>query len=529
MSLLPFDPSKMAQTPAPAPGGGGGGGETGGGAAVSVGQLARMIEGALRHMPERLRVHGEISNFNERTHWYFRLKDETPGVDAVIDCVMFSSAAKRAGPAPKDGDRVELRGRIEFFARQGRTQLYVDSIERLGQGDLERRLRELCEQLRARGWFDPQRKRPLPSFPRRIAVITSKTGAALQDVLVTMKRRCPAVGAMLVDVRVQGPGAAEEIAAALRAVSAGHEALGVDAVILTRGGGSIEDLWSFNEVVVAEAVLKCAVPVVAAIGHETDTTIAELVADERCATPTQTAMRLTPDRADLLQQCDHLAARLRAGLARRLEHSRERLRGLARHPFLADPGSLVRLERERGAASARRLRDALRHRLAAERTRAERLATRLARCRPEALYAARHSLHRELGRRLVRAVRMRIDPRPPVEAAERLGRAWQIQRERCGTRLDSLERELVAVGPSGVLARGFSLTTTAGGEIIRSAGQVRRGLGVRTRVADGAFDSTVERTIGPGEGIEALAPPAARRPRSARPGRERPRDQMDLF
>ncbi|MCA9306466.1 MAG: exodeoxyribonuclease VII large subunit [Phycisphaerales bacterium] len=334
---LPFDPGRMKAS-ADAPAGGDG--------LLRVGDLCRLIGAALRKgLPARVRVVGEVSGFRDRTHWYFDLKDE----EAVISCVMFAQAARKAGALIENGQQVVVTGRVDFFDKQGRTQVYVESVEPVGEGPLEVRFRKLVVELRALGWFDAARKRRLPSFPRRIGVVTSRTGAALQDVIVTAGRRCAAVEIVVVDARVQGEGAAGEIVRAIEWLSAEHERLGVDAVLVTRGGGSMEDLWAFNERVVAEAILKCKVPVVAAIGHETDVTIAELVADERCATPTQAAMRLTPDKGALLEQIAQMRARSRAMLTRRLEHETKRVESLRRRRVMTEPTEIVERARERVA------------------------------------------------------------------------------------------------------------------------------------------------------------------------------------
>lgn len=465
--------------------------------AIGVRDLAERIDRALRDgLPTRICVVGEISGFTDRTHWYFSLKDE----EAVVSCVMFAAAARRADFAPENGQAVVARGRIEFYARQGRTQLYVERLEPLGAGDLDARFRALCAELKDLGWFDPQRKRPLPRFPRRVAIVTSRTGAALQDVLKTMATRCATVDAALVDAKVQGAAAAPGIAKALDWLSAHHETLGIDAVILTRGGGSMEDLWAFNEREVGEAVLRCAVPVVAAIGHETDTTIAELVADERASTPTQAAMRLTPDRVALAEQIDQLGARARAALARRWKEDRR---------FIE--------------SAPRRLALGLRHALADRRHRLERQGTRLARNRPEALYAARRSRVERLESRLRHAIGQRVAAFDPEAARRELDRSMRRLHRSRTERLDSLEREMIVVGPMHVLARGYSVTTDDAGRAVRSARDVKEGQAIETRVADGAFRSTVgESRQAPGQAPSPL-PPRRRRRKASDP------DQMGLF
>lgn len=524
MSRLPFDFSKMKgpepAPPAPPPVAPVTPAAAAAAAPLSVAQIAGLIGQALSdRLPAGLRVIGEISNFSDRTHWYFRLKDE----HAVLDSVMFQSAARKARFTPRDGDKVILTGRVEFYPKQGRTQFYAESIEAVGAGELERKLRELVEACRALGWLDPARKRALPTFPRRVAIVTSRTAAALQDVLVTMARRCPAVEATLVDVRVQGDGAAPQIARAIDWLSQHTARLGIDAVLVTRGGGSIEDLWAFNDREVARAIVSCSVPVVAAIGHETDTTLAELVADDRSATPTQAAMKLTPDRAALLEQLDQLGSRLRTGLLRGVQHRAERLRGLSRRPAIADARLLTRTARRRLDEAARCLRDASRAAIARSRVRVERASARLALVRPEAVYAARRARLADLSHRLAAAVRTRVQRADVAGLSTDLDRAWTLSLERRSARLSALERELAVTGPLAVLARGFSVTTDARGVAIRSPDQVAPGDALTTRVAGGTFVSIAGAHDDPSRTADdsAFSRPAgdAAPPRAAQPGK----------
>lgn len=489
-----FDPEKMAGPPKPPP--------PRDDSPLTVTAAAALISGVLeKNLPTRLRIVGEVSGLNDRTHWYFRLKDE----GAVIDCVMFNAAARRVGFKPSDGQKVVLTGRIEFYAKQGRTQFYAEAMESVGAGELEMRFRALCAELKALGWFDAERKRNLPTFPGRIAVVTSKTGAALQDVLVTTARRCPAVEIVTVDVRVQGDGAAEQIATAIRWLSSRRESLGIDAILVTRGGGSMEDLWAFNERAVAHAIIECSIPVVAAIGHETDTTIAELVADARAATPTQAAMLLTPDRAALAEELEQKFRRLRSVFARLREQRRERLRGLIRRPVMTDPRHLLDAPRRRIDELARHLTHAMSARTARAHVRLERVLGRFARAAPEARLAARRVRTQELASRLARAMTLAI--------------------ERRRSRAESLERELIVAGPASVLARGYSVTTAADGSVIRSANAARSGQPINTRVADGSFRSVVE------GGEKNAAPPIQPAALPARRRRAKPDapEQMKLF
>lgn len=441
MSRLPFGkPEKPGSTGAAAPSPVG---------ALTVSQAAAMIDGAIRTgVPGAIRIVGEVSNFTDRTHWYFAVKD----AECVLSCIMFGARARAAGFTPAAGQQVVITARAEFYKPQGRVTLNVERIEPVGVGALELQLKRLIEDVRALGWLDPERKRPLPRFPRRIAVVTSKTGAALQDVINTALRRCPAVELCFIDTLVQGAGAAPLVAAAINWVSDAATRLGIEAVIVTRGGGSMEDLWAFNERVVAEAIVKCAVPVVAAIGHETDTTVAELVADERCATPTQAAMRLTPDRASLLEQVEMVTGRLSgaaAGLAReRRRHGRE----VARH--------LLMQMRERVSTAARRI---------------GALGTRLERVKPAAVYERR---------------RARLDAAALRLSAAVLGLA---RRER--ERLTGFDRQLNLVGPQAVLARGYSVTIKADGGVVREPTDVRAGDELITRLAEGSVKSVVKGSV----------------------------------
>jgi exodeoxyribonuclease VII large subunit len=457
VSRLPFDPAKMAQARAARPD-----------EPLTVSQLALRIDAALKGgLPGPVRVRGEISNFRVRTHWYFALKDAA----AVVDCVMFASATKRAGVAPADGMQVVVTGQVDFHAASGRVSLIVERVEPVGQGALAARLRAMVEELRRLGWLDPARKRPLPTFPRRVAVITSRGGAALQDVLATMRKRCPAVAVLVVDVRVQGEGAAEDIARAVRLVGSRHERLGVDVILLTRGGGSMEDLWAFNERVVAEAIVHSPIPVVAAIGHETDVTVAELVADERGATPTQAAMRLTPDTAALLRQIDATGRRLAGQVRRLVQAERRRVESLAVRPVLADARALLGRPRDRLGDAAADLKSAMSSATDRRRRRLDELALRLERQRPAAVQA-----------RLAERVR---------SVAGRLRRGMSVLLARHLSRVEALERHLRGVGPMAVLERGFSLTLGPDGRVVRRVADVSPGDVLQTRLIDGSIHSVV--------------------------------------
>jgi exodeoxyribonuclease VII large subunit len=442
-----------------------------------------------------VRVLGEVSGFRDRTHWYFDLKD----AEAVVSCVMFQSAARRAGFAPENGREVVATGRVEYYAKGGKVSFIAEKIEPVGAGALDLKLKQLVEEARSLGWLDPARKRRLPGFPRRIAVVTSRTAAALQDVLVTMKKRCPAVGVLLVDARVQGAGAAEEVAAAIWLIGKRHEALRVDAVLVTRGGGSMEDLWAFNERVVAEAIVSCPIPVVAAIGHETDTTLAELVADERCATPTQAAMRLTPDTTALVRQLESDARTLAMRVGRRIEEGDRQIEGAQAR---LDSGVYALLHDGRRKCDG--------------------LAARLERNRPQAV-VERMIARLDAGEsRLRRAIGERLAESDPEWLGEKLARATRAVAATAAQRVASMERHLKSVSPLAVLDRGYSVTTREDGRIVRSERDVRDGEVITTRVAEGTVVSVVgEKGAGTGSPAPqqnvAPAGPVSRGPRSKVP------------
>ncbi len=434
---------------------------------ITVSQASDLIKQALeRHTPGSLMVVGQMSNLSTRDHWYFSLKDEK----AVLSCVAWSTTVRKLNFKPRDGDEVVVTGHLSHYGPQGKTQMYVSAIAPVGgAGALEMKFRALCEELRGKGYFEDARKRDLPAFPRRIAVITSSGGAAVHDVINTASQRCKAVGLLIVDVKVQGEGAADDVARAIRWVDTKREKLGVDAILVTRGGGSIEDLWAFNERIVADAIFNCHLPIVAAIGHESDTTIAELVADVRASTPTQAAMRLVPAASELAKQVEHLAHRIRTLMMRDMERRRE-----------AAARQASNLQRETAA------------RLAIERVRLERATARLAHVRPEAVFAQRAAKLHMISERLNRGIAARIDQRSRLASMHvQLHSATVRHVRRMRERLTGIEQRLAAVDPNGVLRRGYSITTDSHGGVVRSIKNVRSGEVVSTRVSDGAFTSVV--------------------------------------
>ena len=302
-------------------------------------------------------VRGELSNYKIHSsgHHYFTLKDE----GAVISCVLFRSDAMRLRFRPESGMKVILTGRVSLFPRSGQYQLYVSHMQPDGAGDLAVAFEQLKQRLQAQGVFDAAHKKPLPRYPERVALVTSPTGAAVRDMIRILGRRWPLASVLVCPVRVQGEGAAEEIAAMLELVDAAELA---DVIITGRGGGSLEDLWAFNEEIVARAIYRCKTPVISAVGHEPDVTIADFAADVRAATPSNGAELAVCDRAELRALLEQQARRMEKAQERRLELLRQRLRRLSERPVLRSPeGSLqqkelllelLRQRLERAAAAA---------------------------------------------------------------------------------------------------------------------------------------------------------------------------------
>jgi exodeoxyribonuclease VII large subunit len=312
-------------------------------AVLSVSELTGQIKDLLEGRFPSVWVAGEISNFSrpQSGHCYLTLKDEA----AQIRAVMWRNAASRVRFDLDDGLEVICRGHLDVYAPRGSYQLVIDEIEPKGLGALERALRKLREKLSVEGLFDPARKRPLPRFPRRIALVTSPTGAAIRDFLEAMARRWRGIEVLVVPVRVQGDGAAGEIAAAIELVN--RLADPVDLMVVGRGGGSLEDLWAFNEEILVRAIFASQVPVVSAVGHEIDVTLADLVADVRALTPTDAAQRVVPSREEVAAYLAHQRQRLAHALLRRSTAARARLDALAGCRAFRKPLERIQLQEQR--------------------------------------------------------------------------------------------------------------------------------------------------------------------------------------
>jgi len=305
--------------------------------ALTVSQLTARLKSVMESSFRFVWVTGEISNCKQASsgHVYFTLKDEAAQMSAIV----WRSAAQRLRFQLKDGLKILAAGPIQLYEGRGQYQLIAESLEPLGVGALELAFRQLQQKLEAAGLFDVERKRPIPVFPRRIALVTSPAGAAVRDMLQVITRRWPRARVVVVPVPVQGAEAAPQIATALRKV---HLIPDVDVVICGRGGGSLEDLWAFNEEIVAQAIFDCQIPVISAVGHEIDVTIADLVADHRALTPSEAAELVVPLESDVRRMLEQIRHRLTSALQYQAQRTRHQIERLAQHPQLARPLDRIR-------------------------------------------------------------------------------------------------------------------------------------------------------------------------------------------
>ncbi len=414
-------------------------------------------------------VEGELSNLSQPAsgHWYFSLKDR----EAQVRCAMFRVQNSAVGFAPKAGQQVLARGRVSLYEPRGDYQLIVEHLEEAGVGALQREFERLKAKLAAEGLFARERKRALPRFPRRIGVITSPTGAAIRDVLHILARRFPPASVLLYPTPVQGAAAVPSIVEALELASQRAEC---DVLILTRGGGSIEDLWAFNEERVARAIRACAIPVVSGIGHEIDFTIADFAADARAPTPSGAAELVVPDRRACLDALSRTAERLSACMRRELRAVTSRFEAVGSRLRAAHPG--MRL-----AHQAQRL-DDLEQRLAG----AVGTVLHLRRNRLSEAFA---TLVQQSPERLVREHRLRCE-----SLAARLDHALEGRLSRLAHRLDLAQRTLRTASPLATLARGFAIVTRADGSVITDAATVAADEQIEARLALGRVRARVTGT-----------------------------------
>ncbi|GAA3405449.1 exodeoxyribonuclease VII large subunit [Paenibacillus hodogayensis] len=412
-------------------------------------------------------VRGELSNFTHHSsgHMYFTLKD----ADSRVKCIMFASNNQRLSFIPRDGAKVVARGNISVFERDGQYQMYVTQMQQDGIGNLYMAFERLKKKLGDEGLFAQERKRPIPKFPRAVGVITSPTGAAVRDIVTTLQRRYPSVPVLLFPVLVQGAQAAPSIVRAIEAMNRQGEA---DVLIVGRGGGSLEELWAFNEEMVARSIASSAIPVISAVGHETDFTIADFTADLRAATPTAAAELAVPHHLELAQHLAHLSQRLLKGLSSQVNFKREQWNRLRRSPVLTQPYRQLQEPAQRLDRLREQLAFRLQERVSAARESAIRLERKL----------SAHNPKQQLG-----YARKRVDV-----ARHQLLQSMQAVSKDARHRFTSQLRQLDALSPLKVMQRGYSLVYDERQErIINSIGQVQPGDMVTIRLTDGKLDCHV--------------------------------------
>lgn len=413
-------------------------------------------------------LEGEISNYSRPSsgHWYFSLKDE----HAQLRCAMFRQRNLLTKFVPKDGVHVLVRGRVSLYEPRGEYQFIVDHLEAAGEGVLRQRFEQLKAKLAAAGLFDVARKRPLPKCPARIGVVTSPTGAAVRDVLHVLKRRYPSIPVLVYPVPVQGNEAAPRIAEMLALASRRAEC---DVLILARGGGSLEDLWPFNEELVARAIADCKIPVVSGVGHEVDFTIADFVADLRAPTPSAAAELVAPDCTERLRVLEQQARRLRTVWQRKLSDSRQRVRWLQRRLQQVHPGVWLRQQGQRLDELEQRSVRALRQRVARDTGRVRELQAHLHRASPVLRLAQARG-------RLERA-----DADLQIHFTHKL--------QRLQSQLQSLAGQLNIVSPLATLQRGYAIVTNAAGHVVTRSDAVQVGETIEAKLAEGRVQATVAR------------------------------------
>ncbi|MES2159732.1 MAG: exodeoxyribonuclease VII large subunit [Pseudomonadota bacterium] len=424
---------------------------------ISVTALNQAVARLLERSFPLTWISGEVSNFTKASsgHWYFTLKDDA----AQVRAVMFRGRAQYAGFIPREGDKVEVRALVTLYGARGDYQINVEAIRRAGVGSLFEAFQRLKEKLDAAGLFHPERKRALPLFPRTVGIVTSPQAAALRDVLTALKRRAPHVNVVLYPTPVQGQGAGDKIAAAIDTASLRNDC---DVLIVCRGGGSIEDLWSFNEEDVAYAVANCRMPVISGVGHETDFTICDFAADLRAATPTAAAELAVTPRADWMASLRADVIDLRRAMRRSVGEASQNLDNYTRR--LLSPGAQIRQQRLKLLALSTAMTHANRAPLSQARFQLDRLSGRLGARKPD-VTAARSKLS-DFQHRVTMSVSTQLAQRRDALAA--------------------LSSQLELLNPQRTLERGYAIVTDEQGAIVRAPAQLKPRSTLTVRLAEGS-------------------------------------------
>ncbi len=444
----------------------------------TVTEVNKIVKGLIHEEPEfaNLQIQGEVSNFRQYPsgHCYFNLKDDR----GLLKAVMFAGAARRLKALPKNGDQVMGVGRIDLYERDGVYQFYVDMLMPLGAGNLMAAFEELKQKLSAEGLFDPEKKRPLPAHPEVVGVITSSAGAAVRDIINVAGRRDPGVKIRLYPVKVQGTEAPEEIVRGIRFMNRHKLA---DVLIVGRGGGSMEDLWAFNDERVVRAIAASQIPVVSAVGHEIDFTLSDFAADLRAPTPSAAAELAVPERTGDREKLQNLTRRLERQVTSALDQWENRFLRAAQSRVLRHPEGLLKDQQERLERAAASWVFTRPERLWENKSRQlERLQSSWTLREPERLWEDQSQQLDMLLQRLQASAKQALEIRQ---------HRWEV-----------VSSKLEALSPYAVLQRGYSLTETDKGQVIRSISQVEPGSRLVTHVADGTVVSTAQEIQGKKEG-----------------------------
>ena len=436
----------------------------------TVSQVTTLIKTTLENgLPGRLTVRGEISDWRPHSsgHCYFSLKDE----GSVLPCVMWGSSFKKVKFKPENGLAVFGTGNVDVYEPQGKYQFYVERMEPAGVGALQLAFEQMVKRLAAQGLFDESHKKPLPKYPRRIGVLTSESGAAIDDIRKSIFDRWPCV-LCFYPVPVQGEGAAEKIASAIRDVNRRNDKLKLDILIVGRGGGSLEDLWAFNEEVLARAIYDSKIPIISAVGHEIDTTIADLVADARASTPTKAGVVAVPDAREVLEKLLAAESRLTGDIESVIELAEQRLQTICASAAFRNPLLQVRNRQQQLDEMGSGLEELIGDMITDARERLNGYYEQVVRLEP----------HRLIGRKTVEVNDLRSRANAAISAL--LGRV--------GMRLTAQENRLAGLNPRAVLKRGYSITTLKQtGVVLKSASEVQMGDTLVTELAENLIESKV--------------------------------------
>jgi len=442
----------------------------------TVTQINSMIKGVLEgNLPPRLTVVGEITDFrpHHSGHCYFSLKDDSSN----LPCAMWKSNAGLIKFEIENGLEAMASGFIDVYVPHGRYQLIVEKLIPAGKGDLQLAFEQMVKKLQVQGLFDEAHKKPLPAYPMSIGILTSETGAAVQDIKKSIHDRWPCAKLFLYPVPVQGKQAAQEIAAAIRDVNSRNDKLQLELLIVGRGGGSIEDLWAFNEEVLARAIYDSEIPIIIAVGHEYDTTIADMVADARASTPTKAGVVAVPDKEEVLSGLSHIQKRLAVNAHGRLELYKKALAAILASAVFRNPMLAVRNREQQLDELTHSLSDAAGDLLSEIKNKLAAAGEKIARLEP----------HRLIGKKTVEI----------GELQNRVSAVVKLLMHKQYLHLAAAEGRLTALNPRSVLGRGYSITTNAAtGKVIMQLEDVRIGDIMTTELADGSVESRVTKTKG---------------------------------